>query len=427
MRPIPYAPVAIVGLGYDSPPTQPLDGFGILVAKGEAPRILGAVFESTMWSGRAPAGSALVRCMLGGVRDPEVLEQSDAQLIATARQGLETTMGVHENPSFTKVIRWPRGIPQYTVGHLARVTRIKAGLSEIGIVMSSNAMGGISLNDCIAKGHKTAIRVARHLGSLATLVLALLSLVACGGPNKQNAGHPGDGGSSELSNGVAPRPPAPVPEEPVVDTSLPGDRGRIEVMARWLWPKPAFRRSPGRNSCGAARPPALRVEVMGGLRDVAVTSTEGEAPGPATIAVARCGFEPRMVVVGLGQELRVENLGLVASEIIIEKLDIVGNVSSTLAVMPLHVAGQRYALPTTTTGLLRLHSTADPEDFGYALVSEGAGAVTGSRGFAELELAPGTHTLSLWHPPVSGKFPVASVRVDVQPQTRRKEIVDISI
>ena len=426
LRSIPYAPIAVVGLGYETMPSQSLDGFGVLVAEGESPRILGAVFESSMWTGRAPEGAALVRCMLGGVRDPEVLEQSDEQMIATARQGLETTLGVHETPNYSKVIRWPRAIPQYTVGHLARASRIKAGLSELGIIMSSNSMGGISLNDCIAKGHKTAVRVARHLGSLSVLMLVALSLVACGGPNKQGAGQPGDGGNTEATEPVlTPKPPEP--EEPVVDTTLPSDRGRVEVMARWLWPEPAFRRSPGRNSCGAARPAAVHVEVMGGLRDVAVTAASGEAPGPASIAVSTCGFQPRLVVVGLGEELSVENLGLKPTEIVVEKLDAAGAVSPLPAVMPLRIAGQRYALSTKSPGLLRLRSKSDPEDFGYALVTAGAAAVTGPRGFAELELEVGSHTLSLWHPPVSGNAPESSIEVEIQAQTRSKEIVDISI
>ncbi len=161
---IPYAPIVVVGLGFEKPLSHPLDGFGVLVAKSESPPILGAVFESSLWSGRAPEGSALVRCMLGGAGNPEVLNQSDEQLIATARRGLEMTMGITATPSFAKVVRWPRGIPQYTVGHLARVRRIKEGVSRLGIVLDSNAMGGVSLNDCIAKAHKTALRVARVLG-----------------------------------------------------------------------------------------------------------------------------------------------------------------------------------------------------------------------------------------------------------------------
>jgi oxygen-dependent protoporphyrinogen oxidase len=419
---IPYAPIAVVGLGYAEAPSRSLDGFGVLVAKGESPRILGAVFESTLWSDRAPEGGALIRCMLGGTRDPDVLLQSDEQMVGTARQGLETTMGIHETPSFSEVIRWPKGIPQYTVGHVARVRRIKTGLSEIGIVMSSSALGGISLNDCIAKGHKTAERVARHLGALAVVMLIFLALIGCGGKNKQSSEQPGDGGADSV---LAPKPPEP--EKPVIDTNLPSNRGSIEVMARWLWPAAELRRSPGRNSCGAARSARVTVEVMGGLRDVAVRAESGQAPGAATIAVASCGFEPRLVVVGVGQELRVENLSVDPAEVVVESLDDSGAVKSVEAIMPMRIAGHRYAFAPASSGVFRLRMKSDPDDVAYALVTSSAAAVTGARGFAELELDAGTHTLSLWHPPIEGKSIITTTEVVIEPQTRSKEIVDLSL
>ena len=425
---ISYAPIAVVGLGYAEAPSRSLDGFGVLVAKGESPRILGAVFESTLWSNRAPVGGALIRCMLGGTRDPDALLESDENMVAIAREGLGITVGIHDAPSFSEVIRWPKGIPQYTVGHAARARRIKTGLSEIGIVMSNNALGGISLNDCIAKGHKTAERVARHLSALAVVILVSMALVACGGKSKHATEQPGDGGSGDAV--VAPKPPEP--EEPVVDAKLPANRGSVEVMARWLWPAAELRRSPGRNSCGAARPPQVSVEVMGGLSDVAVQAESGQAPGHATMSLAKCGFEPRVVVVGLGAELRVENLGLGPAEVVVEALDASGAATKVEAVLPMRVPGQHFAFATKVVGVLRLRMKSDPEDVGYALVTEHAAAVTGARGFAEIELDTGAHALRLWHPPIvgtgaSGKALTSTVDVDIEPQTRSKEIVDLSL
>tara|TARA_R110002096_G_scaffold143328_1_gene299106 strand:- start:70966 stop:73101 length:2136 start_codon:yes stop_codon:yes gene_type:complete len=419
---IPYAPIAVVGLGYAEAPAASLDGYGVLVAKDESPRILGAVFESTLWSDRAPEGGALIRCMLGGTRDPEALLLSDSQMVAAARQGLEASMGIDEEPSFSEVIRWPKGIPQYTVGHVARVRRIKTGLTDIGIVMSSSALGGISLNDCIAKGHKTTERVARHLATLAIVMLVSLSVIGCGGKNKQSSEQPGDGGADQI---VVPKPEEP--EEPVIDTNLPANRGSVEIMARWLWPASELRRSPGRNSCGAARPPQVAVEVMGGLSDVAVLAPSGQAPGPATVSVARCGFTPRLVVVGVGQPLHVENLSIGAAEVVVEAIDESGAVTSAMGTMPMRIAGHLYAFTPTTPGILRLRMKSDPDDVAYALVSTSAAAVTGERGFAELELEAGPHTLSLWHPPIDGKSPTATTEVVVEPQTRSKEIVDLSL
>ncbi len=421
---IPYAPIAVVGLGYAEAPSRSLNGFGVLVAKGESPRILGAVFESTLWSERAPEGGALIRCMLGGTRDPEVLLQSDEQLVATARQGLETTLGIHESPSYSKVVRWPKGIPQYTVGHIARVRRIKAGLSEIGIVMSNSALGGISLNDCIAKGHKTAERVARYLGALATVMLLVATLVSCGGKNKTSSEQPaGDGGAVDRM--VAPKPPEP--ELPIIDTKLPADRGSVEIMARWLWPAAELRRSPGRNSCGAARAPAVSVEVMGGLRDVAIRADSGPPPGPATVSVAQCRLTPRLVVVGVGEALQVENGGIDPQEVVVESVDATGVATGVQAIMPMRVAGHRFAYAPKEPGVLRLSLKSDPMDVSYALVTETSAAVTGTRGFAELELAAGMHAISLWHPPIAGKSVTTATKVEIKSQMRSKKTVDISL
>ena len=66
------APVALVYLGVAETALPPaaLDGFGLLVAKDEDLRVLGIVFESTVWPDRAPAGHVLLRCVFGGARDP---------------------------------------------------------------------------------------------------------------------------------------------------------------------------------------------------------------------------------------------------------------------------------------------------------------------------------------------------------------------
>ncbi len=413
---IPYAPIAVVGLGYESPPPSVTDGFGVLVAKGEEPRILGAVFESTLWQERAPQGGALVRCMLGGTRDPKALAESDETLVQIATDGLATTMGIRDSPKYSEVIRWPKGVPQYTVGHLARVRRIKAGLSELGIVMSSNALGGISVNDCIAKGHKTAQRVARHLAGVA--VLLLLVLGACGAKSPRPNEQPGDAGGEGLT------PPPPEPDLPVAVPDLPAKMGSVEVMARWLWPDASLRRSPGRSSCGEARPPAVAVEVMGGLRNVVVHPASGPAPGAATIAVAGCGFEPRVVTVGVGEELSVENLSLEAADVVVER--IAGEEASLVAAMPMRIAGHRYAFVPKEAGVLRIRLASDPQDVAYAIVSKTAAGVTGPRGFAEITLAAGPQTIQLWHMPVAGKTLTAEAVLEVQPQVRIKETIDLA-
>ena len=92
---IEYTPIAVVGLGYRAaqsaapPAAARHDGFGVLTTTASRAPILGVVWESNVFPGRAPPGQRCVRVMIGGQRNPELVEQDDAGLIATARAGLE--------------------------------------------------------------------------------------------------------------------------------------------------------------------------------------------------------------------------------------------------------------------------------------------------------------------------------------------------
>jgi oxygen-dependent protoporphyrinogen oxidase len=98
--------------------------------------------------------------MIGGQRNRE-LALEEERLIKIARQGVRDTMGVDEVPSVTFVQRWPKGIPNYRVGHLANVNRIFTQLKEHpGLYLTSNAYYGIGVNDCVAASLECARRVA---------------------------------------------------------------------------------------------------------------------------------------------------------------------------------------------------------------------------------------------------------------------------
>src|SRR5690606_22246324 len=93
LRGIPSAPIAVVCLGYDAAGLgHALDGFGFLVPRGEGPRILGALWDSSIYPGRAPAGRALIRVMIGGATDPEAAALDERTLVDEARRDLQTVM-----------------------------------------------------------------------------------------------------------------------------------------------------------------------------------------------------------------------------------------------------------------------------------------------------------------------------------------------
>ena len=149
---IPYAPMVVVCLGFPRKNVEHfLDGFGFLVTRGERVRMLGTVFESTLWSHRAPPGEVLVRCMYGGTRDPSILDHSDKEILHIATQELKQVLGPVGIPSFARITRWKRAIAQYTPGHMERVSRAKELALSKRILLAGSSYQGVSVNACIAE------------------------------------------------------------------------------------------------------------------------------------------------------------------------------------------------------------------------------------------------------------------------------------
>ena len=161
LRSIPAAPLAVVCLGYaaaDLP--RALDGFGFLVPRGEGLRSLGALWDSSIYPGRAPEGQALIRVMIGGAHDPAAITLDDHDLTGIARADLATAMALTRRPVFTRVFRHFGGIPQYTVGHLDRLARIDARLAaHPGLFVAGNSYRGVAINACVADAGPLADRI----------------------------------------------------------------------------------------------------------------------------------------------------------------------------------------------------------------------------------------------------------------------------
>ncbi|MBK7538568.1 MAG: protoporphyrinogen oxidase [Myxococcales bacterium] len=141
------APAVVVSLGYKkSEFTAPLDGFGMLVASGEKPRVLGVVFESVLWPGRAPDDRVMLRCIFAGSRDPSAAEFDDAALVATATADIAATLGVTAAPVHRMVTRWPQGIAAFRVGHKKRVVEAETALRSHRIALAGADFRGFGLN-----------------------------------------------------------------------------------------------------------------------------------------------------------------------------------------------------------------------------------------------------------------------------------------
>jgi oxygen-dependent protoporphyrinogen oxidase len=165
LQEIPSAPLAVAHLGFRREAIgHPCSGFGFLVPRGQGPRILGTLWVSTIFEGRAPDGSHLMTVMIGGAHDPDVLELDDGELTATILEDLSLTMGIAARPYFIKLIRHPRGIPQYTLGHPERLERISSHLAQrSGLYLSGNSYRGISVNACIEEASGIAEELLEFL------------------------------------------------------------------------------------------------------------------------------------------------------------------------------------------------------------------------------------------------------------------------
>ena len=162
---IPPASLAVVHLGYGEGDMRVRpDGFGYLVPRGEGPRILGTIWASSIFPGRAPAGKVLLTTMVGGAHDPEAVDLGDDELLGIVRGDLRSIMGIDAAPCFVQIFRHPHGIPQYTLGHRARLEAIERRLeNHPGVRVSGNSYRGISVNSCADEAPGIADAIVEHL------------------------------------------------------------------------------------------------------------------------------------------------------------------------------------------------------------------------------------------------------------------------
>ena len=167
LRAIPFASSATVALGYRREDVaHPLDGYGLLVPRGEGLRASACTFVSTKFPGRAPAGHVLLRVFLGGTRDPDVLRLEDAALSALAQEEMTALLGLRAGPRLWRVYRWPSATPQMEVGHIDRIARLEALLAEVpGLFVTGAGLRGTGLPDTVRDGQGIAAAAAAFVAA----------------------------------------------------------------------------------------------------------------------------------------------------------------------------------------------------------------------------------------------------------------------
>ena len=163
---MPYAPCCVVSLGIERELVgHKLDGFGCLVPRVEQFHILGSLFVSSMFPGRAPDGRVLLSVFIGGARQPELCDADDQTLVEMARHDLGRLLDLRGAAEFSHITRWDRAIPQYDVGHqvfLDSIAELEEELPQI--YFAGNYRDHIGLPNILRESRGHFRRIDDELG-----------------------------------------------------------------------------------------------------------------------------------------------------------------------------------------------------------------------------------------------------------------------
>jgi protoporphyrinogen/coproporphyrinogen III oxidase len=155
---IQYTSSAAIAMGFNKAMLPP--GHGFLVPRTEGRKLLACTFVHKKFNHRAPDGQMLLRCFISSSRVPDLNSLSDENLIQSCRAELKDILGLTAEPIFAEVFRWNPALPQYEVGHLERVARMKAILDGMpNFYLAGNSFDGIGIPDCIRSGRVAAEKI----------------------------------------------------------------------------------------------------------------------------------------------------------------------------------------------------------------------------------------------------------------------------
>jgi oxygen-dependent protoporphyrinogen oxidase len=142
-----------------------LNAFGVLCPLVEGRALMAATYSSTKWPGRAPAGKVLLRGFVGGPHNQEIVKRSDEELVQIVLAEFRDILGLNPfaKSLFSRVFRWHRGMPQYTLGHLDRVALIENRSAQIpGLALAGGCYRGVGVPNCIESGEKAVSKILRE-------------------------------------------------------------------------------------------------------------------------------------------------------------------------------------------------------------------------------------------------------------------------
>ena len=158
---IEYASIAVVSLGYKkSDIGDLLNGFGFLVPRSAGVRTLGTVWNASLFRGRAPEGSSLLTSFIGGATDPNAAQLSPDELTAIVHRDIAPILKMHGNPTFSNVTVYPRALPQYNLGHAARLKAVEeAQKKHPNLWLIGNYLRGPAIGSCVEQALSVANQI----------------------------------------------------------------------------------------------------------------------------------------------------------------------------------------------------------------------------------------------------------------------------
>ncbi len=155
---IEYAPVATFSMGFDRNQIKhKLDGFGVLTPEKEKLSILGSLFVSTVFKGRAPKGCATLTNYIGGMRHPDFASKSEAEIEKLVLADIKKLLGVKGLPKFKKMFYWKHAIPQYNLGYQKYLDIIEQAEADYpNLAFIGSYRGGVGVSACLENALKAA-------------------------------------------------------------------------------------------------------------------------------------------------------------------------------------------------------------------------------------------------------------------------------
>jgi oxygen-dependent protoporphyrinogen oxidase len=156
LRAVEYASMALVTLAYRRSEISLPDGSGFLVPPVDGRTIKASTFsfQKWRWSAEENPDVVMLRTSVGRYGETEILQREDAHLVEVSRRDLKAATGLAATPLRTHVTRWTDGLPQYPVGHHARVARIREHVAKLpGLAVCGAQYDGVGIPACIASAY----------------------------------------------------------------------------------------------------------------------------------------------------------------------------------------------------------------------------------------------------------------------------------